>query len=302
VAEVPDEVLRLRDLREERRQARDFLTADVIRAQIRALGFEVHDTPTGPLVESREAAESTAELEPGAVESVLGEPATLDATVCWIVQGWPEDVARGLASFRRYAGDRTVQQVVVDLVGAEKAAWPDDAEVVRLRGDAGWGAARNAALRRARGRLVLVADGSIEATGDVFEALETVLADPSVGVAGPFGIVTDDLREFRGSPGPEVDAIEGYLMAFRREVVDDEGLFDERFRFYRTADIECSFRLKDRGLRAVVVPLPVLRHVHRMWATTPPEERDRLSRRNFSRFLDRFRGRMDLTVRGSEPR
>ena len=35
----------------------------------------------------------------------------------------------------------------------------------------------------------------------------------------PFGIVTDDLREFRDSPGPDVDAIEGYLMAMRREVL-----------------------------------------------------------------------------------
>ncbi len=51
--------------------------------------------------------------------------------------------------------------------------------------------------------------------------------------------------------GPEVDAIEGYLMAFRRDVIRDVGLFDERFRWYRTADIECSFRIKDAGLRAL---------------------------------------------------
>ncbi len=128
--------------------------------------------------------------------------------------------------------------------------------------------------------------------------LEEVLADPTVGVCGPFGLVTSDLREFEPSPGPDVDAIEGYLMAFRREVLDVAGFFDEKFRWYRTADIEYSFRVKDAGLRAVVVDVPVERHEHRMWHRTPPAERAAWSKRNYYRFLDRFRGRFDLLVSG----
>jgi GT2 family glycosyltransferase len=85
-------------------------------------------------------------------------------------------------------------------------------------------------------------------------------------------------------------------MAFRRDVLRRVGPFDERFRWYRTADIEWSFRVKDAGLRAVVVDVPVRRHEHRMWAATPPPDRDRLSKRNYYRFLERFRGRTDLLV------
>jgi GT2 family glycosyltransferase len=136
----------------------------------------------------------------------------------------------------------------------------------------------------------------VEPEGDVLSPLGDALRDPTVGVAGPFGVVTDDLRDFRESGGPEVDAIEGYLMAFRREVVEAVGGFDRRFRFYRAADIELSFRIRDTGLRAVVVDVPVRRHQHRGWTTTPPAERERLSRRNFYRFLDRFRDRLDLCV------
>jgi cysteinyl-tRNA synthetase len=139
-------------------------------------------------------------------------------------------------------------------------------------------------------------DGSVEPTGDVFGPLEAALDDPSVGVAGPFGISTEDLREFHDSDGPEVDAIEGYLMAFRRDVLRDVGLFDERFRWYRTADIECSFRIKDAGMRALRVDVPVIKHEHRMYHATPEAERDRLSKRNFYRFLERFRDRYDLLV------
>jgi cysteinyl-tRNA synthetase len=141
-----------------------------------------------------------------------------------------------------------------------------------------------------------VVDGSVAPAGDVLTPLGAALDDPGVGVAGPIGIVTDDLREFRASDGPEVDAIEGYCMAFRREVLERAGGFDEGFRFYRAADIELSFRVRDLGLRAVVVDVPLTRHEHRMWSSTPEAERDRLSRRNFYRFLDRYRDRFDLCV------
>jgi cysteinyl-tRNA synthetase len=141
-----------------------------------------------------------------------------------------------------------------------------------------------------------VVDGSAEPEGDVLTPLARALSDPTVGVAGPFGIVTDDLREFRASDGPEVDAIEGYCMAFRRDVLVGAGGFDRGFRFYRVADIELSFRIRDRGLRAVVVDVPVRRHEHRVWSSTPEAERDRLSKRNFYRFLDRYRDRYDLCV------
>jgi cysteinyl-tRNA synthetase len=154
----------------------------------------------------------------------------------------------------------------------------------------------NAGLRRATGRVVVVVDGSVEPVGDVLGPIESALDDPTVGVCGPFGISTSDLREFHESDGPDVDAIEGYLMAFRRDVLRDAGLFDERFRWYRTADIELSFRLKESGLRAVVVDVPVRRHEHRMWQATSPQERERLSKRNYYRVLERFRDRFELLV------
>ncbi|HYV01352.1 MAG TPA: glycosyltransferase, partial [Actinomycetota bacterium] len=224
-------------------------------------------------------------------------PATADATVHWIVEGWPEDVRRGIESFDRFAGGRSVRHVVVDVTGLP-SPMPDDVEVVALVPGTGWAAARNAGLTRSTGRVIVVADGSVEATGDVLGPLTQALSDPDIGLTGPFGIVTDDLREFHESIGPDVDAVETYLMAFRRELLVDGVAFDPGFRFYRSADIELSFQVKARGLRAVVTPVQVVRHEHRMWANTPEVERARLSKRNFYRFLDRWRGRTDLLVGG----
>jgi hypothetical protein len=76
--------------------------------------------------------------------------------------------------------------------------------------------------------------------------------------------------------------------------------FDRGFKFYRTADIELAFQIKEQDLRVVVTPVPVTRHEHRMWASTSEADRERFSKRNFYRFLDRWRGRHDLTVAGGE--
>ena len=40
-----------------------------------------------------------------------------------------------------------------------------------------------------------------------------------------------------GFAGPDVDAIEGYLMAFPRALLREIGLFEEKFRFYRLLDV-----------------------------------------------------------------
>jgi GT2 family glycosyltransferase len=225
-------------------------------------------------------------------------------SVQWLAEGWPQDIRRGIESFRRFGG-ADHQHVVVDTMSddPDPSNWPDEVELVALEPSTGWAPARNAGLRRATGSIVLVVDGSVEATGDAFGALAQALADDRVGVAGPFGLVTEDLREFAESRGPDVDAIEAYLMAFRRDVAEEVGGFDERFAFYRSADLEMSFRVKDRGYRAVVVPdVPAQRHEHRRWTTTPVEERDRLSKANFNRFLERFRGRFDLCVAPGAPK
>jgi hypothetical protein len=296
MTEVPDEVRALAAERDERRRAKDFAAADALRDRIARLGFSVIDGPDGPSLEPLAVIEPH-RIDAHEVESLLDEPAPADASVHWVVEGWPEDVARALTGFRANEGGRDVRYVVADLTETDPSTYGAGVEVIALETGTGWGAALNAGLRRSRGRSVLVMDGSVEPTGDVFAPLEAALEDPSVGVCGPFGISTEDLREFHESDGPEVDAIEGYLMAFRRDVIRDVGLFDEKFRWYRTADIECSFRIKDAGLRALRVDAPVVKHDHRMSHTTPEAERDRLSKRNYYRFLERFRDRYDLLVR-----
>ncbi len=300
--EAPEGVRALAEQRAEARARKDFAAADDLRERLADAGWTVTDAADGTFVlEPATVPEAPSRTAAADVASLLERPADADASVHWVVEGWPEDVDRAIAAFRAHPVGRSVRYVVADVTGEPADRWGEDVDVIALEEGTGWAAAMNAGLRRATGRIAIVADGSIEVTGDVLGPIEDVLRDPSVGVCGPFGIVTPDLREFEPSDGPDVDAIEGYLMAFRREVLAASGLFDEKFRWYRTADIELSFRIKDAGLRAVVVPVPVERHEHRMWFGTPPAERAKWSKRNFYRFLDRWRDRADLTVAGVAP-
>lgn len=293
MSEVPDEVLRLAEERARLRAEKDYDQADRLRDRIRELGFEVVDRSDGfDLVTAGIAAERM--LEPAQVQGVLDRPPTVDFSVHWLAEKWPEDVLRGVASFRKFDEDRAVQHVVVETAATPPTEWPPDLEVLPLAGDPGFGESRNAQLRRSLGRIVIVVDGSAEAIGDVYAPLRAALSKRIVGIAGPLGIVTDDLREFREDEGPDVDAIESFLLAFRRELLQEGLAFDPRFQFFRNADIDFSFQVKALRLKALRLDLPVRRHKHRMWSTTPEVERERLSKRNFYRFLDRFRGRTDL--------
>jgi hypothetical protein len=296
--EAPAAVARLAEERAAARATRDFGAADQLRDRIAEAGWTVVDEPDGYRLEpvESEGMEPPARRRASEVGSILEGDPDMDATVHWVCEGWHEDIERAIAAFRANEGGRSVQYVVADVTDRDPASWGDGVDVVWLEGGTGWGAARNAGLKRTRGRTVLVVDGSVEPAGDVFGPLESALDDPAVGVCGPFGIVTHDLRQFDEARTGDVDAIEGYLMALRRETLLAAGLFDEKFRWYRTADIEFSFRVKDLGRRAAVVDVPVAKHEHRMWFETPPEQRAKWSKKNFYRFLDRFRDRWDLLV------
>jgi cysteinyl-tRNA synthetase len=299
---APDDVRRLAEQRANARAAKDFAAADAFRDEIARRGWVVIDAPGGSSLEpAHDEAPTDAPLAPAQVESMLDRDPVFDVAIHWVCEGWLDDIDRAMTAFEANAASRRLQFVVADMTGEAAGRWRDreDVEVVRLRDDAGWAAARNAGLSRSLAPIVLAVDGSIEPTGDVFSPIETALKDPGAGVVGPFGIVTRDLREFDEAPddGP-CDAVEGYLMAFRREVLAEVGGFDEKFRWYRTADIDWSFKVKDAGLGCSVVSLPVTKHEHRAWAAATEQQRTSWSKRNFYRFLDRYRDRWDLVLSG----
>src|SRR5487761_1988696 len=117
-------------------------------------------------------------------------------------------------------------------------------EVLWTSARLGHAAALNAGLRRAGGAIIVLADASVEPTGDALTPLLGALAQPDVAVAGAFGVVAPDLRHFEEAAGPEVDAIDGGWLAFRRADLLALGPLDERFVLGRYLDIWWSLVLR----------------------------------------------------------
>ena len=294
------------------RAARDWAEADRLRAEIEAAGWKVADrgtdfalTPAAP----RDVAEGgrTRYGSSASVPSRLDEASVGIATVVLIATDWPDDLERGLAALRRHAPAGTSIVIVANDPASEQAAALDDLvedadlEVVWSSERLGQATVLNMGLRRATGPVVLLIDTSVEPTGDVVTPLVRTIDDPTVAVTGGWGITSSDLRQFEAAAPGDVDAIEAYAMAFRRVDVRDRGPLDEHFRFYRNLDVWWSLVLRDEGegsapRRAVAVELPAVRREHRGWSSLPEAERDRQSKRNFYRIIDRFGSRRDLLV------
>ena len=313
---IPDDVLTAAHDRSKARAARDWAEADRLREVIEAAGWKIVDRGTdfalSPAVPPDVEAEGAVRYGSSAnVPSLLDEPSTGLATVVIVATDHLADVERALRGLAAHASAGTSIVVVADDPGEEEAAALDGLtatagelplEIVRTSERLGHGAATNIGIRRAPAPVVVLLDPSIEPTGDLVTPLVRALDDATVAVAGGFGITSRDLRRFEDAPAGDVDAIEGYLQAFRRTDAAERGPLDERFRFYRNLDIWWSLTLRDDGegsapRRAVRIDgLPLERHEHRGWTSLPDEERDRLSKRNFYRIIDRFGWRRDLLV------
>jgi cysteinyl-tRNA synthetase len=304
---VPQVVELLARERQAAREARDFAAADELRAQLEARGWNVVDTPAGPTLQPRPVARASAtvlEVHPRAedVPSLWSEPAAPGVTLILPASRWRDDLVRCAAAFSRNSPSLQIL-VVASTAEDERPAveWLESQHPniwgLLLEEVPGHAMRLNAGLRRARTEFVAIADTSVEPAGDCITPLVTSLADASLGAAGPFGLRSRDLREFEDDPGPEVDALEGYLMVMRRDVMARLGGLDHHYRFYRIADIDLSLAIRAAGyaLRAVA-GLPMVRHMHRGWHETPEDERERLSKRNFYRFLKRFGDRYDLLI------
>ena len=322
LASVPTEIATLVQEREDLRSRGNYAQADRIRHEIETSGYTVNDTPQGSIVLPRRLEdEFTVLSSPSDAPDNTQVPAVFEFSVNLLAHNSRDDLERCIQSICRHSDDRFIEVVIVDN-GSTDDTLGYLQQLARNGGlsgtngrriglqvlfadhSMGFAAGRNATMRASRGRYIVLMDTSIEVKGDIWEPLAMALADRNMGVVGPYGLVTDDLREFREAVGPDVDAIEGYLMAFRRELLPEVGWIEERFRFYRLMDIHFSFFFKTSGYRVLTTPRVaerIERHPHREWLSLSEEERATKSKKNYDIFRDRWHHGESLLVANYRP-
>lgn len=307
----PPDVRELAERRHAARNARDFAAADALREELRAQGWLVRDAPEGFTLSPAPPFDVRASLRdlPDRTE----RPPTRRATVALLVDGWPEDTETCLrALVTHLPADAAVLALDLgDVDGAGRVLHgvatehPGRVEAWHLAGPAGWADARNALLRADTGEVHVLAEISTLFDGDALTPVLAALAEDGVVGAGWRGVaVDDDWRGFHDVPPGDVEALLGYLFAVRRTDLLAAGGLPAKARFYRNADMELSFLLRDAGgawgrdrLVVPAAPLPLHQGRHHGYHDTDPAYRDRESKRNYDRFLARFRGRDDLRIR-----
>jgi len=165
-----------------------------------------------------------------------------------------------------------------DATPAVIAAWADrhpDAQVRLLRQqNAGPAAARNHGAREARSPLVLFTDGDCAPTRTWVEAMAAPFVDDSVvGAKGTYvteqsaliprfvqAEYEDRYDRMRGQP--QIDFIDTYSAAYRRDIFLENGGFDPIFTTASVEDQEFSFRLAQKGYRLVFAPDAAVSHLH----------------------------------------
>ena len=293
------------------RQQETFDTADSMRNQLAAAGYVVEDALDGTRVRPKTPMERRLEKwgavsSSREVESRLGQPSEYEFTFVLNAYGYPEDVERCVSAMLRHSEGRSAEIIVIDsgstdgtgeLLEGMQLEHPN-VRVVHCDHVIGDAASKNIGIKQSLGEHVIIIDGSAEIVGDVLGPVAAQLSDPTVGVFGPYGLTTDDLQHFHEEvDSGDADAMQAYMMAFRRDAVNTVGLMREVFRFYRNLDIDYCFQFKDKGYRVVAdSSLPLVRHEHRQWTELDDNQRDELSRKNFGRFLKRWGNRPDLLI------
>src|SRR5207248_2257815 len=289
---IPADILALSHERDELRKRGRYDQADALKRQIEEAGYSIKDNPHGahlvilPSVQADGTVYRTARQLP----SLLDEADSCTFSVNILAANSFEQTRRCLESVLHFAGKNDLEVILVDNASQDElGSWAEalrqhDPRVHVLHTTRRMGAAeaRNIGLKQSRGRYILLLDVSVELTGDIFTSLTKTFADNKVGITGLHGLQTDDLRHFAQSQQREVEAVGGVCMAFRRKLLKQVGLFDERYRFPYYMDIDFNFAVRDEGARVVVTPnLPVLCHPLMEDTAMSEAERTRVTKRNF---------------------
>ena len=298
--------------RSDSRAAEAFNKADYLREEISRNGYVVNDQVAGSTVRLKDSSEIRSDKwdaisSSAEIGSLIGNKSTFDFTFGIVANGYSQDIERCVGSVNKFESITSHEIIILDNgsvdgtgeIIEDLASNSENINVIHADHVLGDGSAKNVLIKSSLGKVFVLLDPSVEFLGPVSASLAGILSDSNVGIAGYAGLRTPDLLHFHDGEGEsgEMDAMQAYCFAFRRNDIEKVGLMRESFRFYRNLDLDFSFQFKNEGFKIVAdQSLPIKLHEHRGWTELSDGERDELSKKNYGRFLKKWRNRSDLLI------
>jgi cellulose synthase/poly-beta-1,6-N-acetylglucosamine synthase-like glycosyltransferase len=180
------------------------------------------------------------------------------------------------------SGPMAVERAAYEIIVVDDASTDDTATIARAAGadvvltikHGGPAVARNAGLDAARGELVLFTDADCVPMPGWIARMVAPFDDPEVvGVKGTYrtlqrGLVARlvqlefEIRYERMAKLLEIDFIDAYAAAYRRDVLLKEGAFSTTYPVPSAEDVDLSFRLAQKGYHLRFVPDASVWHTH----------------------------------------
>ena len=168
--------------------------------------------------------------------------------------------------------------------------------IIEVKNPLGWGNVINHFLNTFTEDYLVIMDPSTTFTGDAITPALAEMANGYAAVGWKGGLVNidDEWRSIEDKGDGEVDVLFSYFMVLDRKKALAAGGANPSAKYYRNADMELSLAMRANGEQLLQMDLPLVQGVHHGYHDTDPDYRDKNSRKNYQRILDRFRGKNEI--------
>lgn len=222
----------------------------------------------------------------------------MNATVAIVADGFQEDLVQCVKSVREYSN----VPIHVFTSGKENKNLCDPLlEFTPFHGGwqknkLGWGHSVQHLLHTIETQYVVLMDPSTQFVGDAISPAIAEAEKGYVAVGWKGGLINleDEWRSVDDKGDGEVDVLFSYFMIVNRQFAIDAGGANTSATYYRNADLEMTLSLRAHGGKLLQMALPLTQGRHHGYHDVDSEYRDKNSKKNYQRLLDRFRGRNDI--------
>jgi hypothetical protein len=212
--------------------------------------------------------------------------------ICLIADGFFDDFQKCVDSIKQF----TDTPISVFASGKENKEAEARFGAKWQKNKLGWGHAVNYFLNNESEKYLVIMDPSTVFLGDAITPTLAKLESGYQGVGWRGGLVNieDEWRSVDDRGEGEVDVLFSYFFALDREFALGAGGANGSATYYRNADIELSLALRAAGGKLWQLDLPLEQGRHHGYHDVDPEYREKKSKENYNRILERFRGRSDI--------